>query len=143
MTKLELYHEILRFLGQRPRIDPRNYCTPRDNGAGWRLYRKEASEVARDKRDALSLLAWAYVHVDEPFFVAAFALPGERLCLNEGRLKYTTGQYWPTEYRKAVCRRLASLFWHSVPFEANNHRKTVQAKAKRAFSRGVVARWFN
>ncbi len=143
MTKLDLYYEIRRFLAQRPNMDARNYCTPRDNGAGWRLYRKEAAEVARDKRDALSLLAWAYVHVEESFFVAAFALPGERLHLNEGRLEYTAGQYWPTEYRKAVCRKLASLFWHSVPFEVNNHRRNVQAKAKRAFSRAIVSRWFN
>lgn len=143
MKKTELYYEIIRFLGQRPGMDPRNYCTPRDGGEGWRLYRREAAEVARDKRDALCLLAWAYVNLEESAFLRAFELQGERLHLANGRLEYTTGQYWPTEYRAAVCRRLASLFWHSVPFEAGSHRKNVQAKAKRAFSRGIVSRWFN
>lgn len=28
-----------------------------------------------------------------------------------GRLEYTTGQYWPTEYRKAACAVLASALW--------------------------------
>jgi len=143
MNRLDLYHEIIRFLGQRPGMDPRNYCTPRDGGEGWRAYRREAAEVARDKRDAHVLLSWAYMACDEEKLLAAFSIQGDRLYLVNGRLEYCTGQYYPTEYRKAVCRKLANLFWHSVPFESNNHRRNVQAKAKRHFGRGIVSRWFN
>ena len=30
------------------------------------------------------------------------------------RIDYCTGQYWPTEYRPAVCRLLSSVIWHWI-----------------------------
>lgn len=143
MNKLDLSNEILRFLNQRPGMDPRNYCSPRDNGEGWRAYRREAAEVARDKRDAHALLNWAFMACEDQKLLEAFSIQGDRLSLVNGRLEYYAGQYYPTEYRKAVCRKLASLFWHSVPFESGQHKKNVQKKARAYFGRGIASRWFN
>lgn len=37
---------------------------------------------------------------------SAYRVEGERV-----RIDYCTGQYFPTEYRRAVCRVLASALW--------------------------------
>lgn len=143
MTHKSIIDSILSFICQRPGLDPRNYCSPRDGGEGWRMYKREAREITRDKADALALLNWARLACSEEKLVQAFSVQGDRLSLVNGELEYCTGQYFPVEYRKAVCRKLSSLFWHSVPFEANNHRRNVQKKAKAYFGRGIASRWFN
>lgn len=133
---------ILAFLAKRPGLDPRNYCTPRDGGEGYRIYRREAAEIARDKQDALALLNWARLACTEAQLRAVFSDASDRLCIIGNALEYYAGQYWPTEYRAAVCRKLASLFWHAVPY-ADGHRDTVRKKAVRYFGKGVASRWFN
>lgn len=85
------------------------------------------------------------------------------------RLDYCAGQYFPTEYRKAVCAVLAQALWGY--FRANlegkhdkvehagtmHERETftvggksglswgdaIRATARRELSRGVASRWFN
>lgn len=134
---------ILEFVSQRPGLDPRNYCSPRDGGEGWRLYRQEAAGIARDKRDAIALLSWARLACTDEQLRETFSRSGDRLTFVGDSLDYCAGQYYPVEYRAAVCRKLASLFWHSVPFEPSKHRENVRKKALAYFGRGIVSRWFN
>jgi hypothetical protein len=77
---------------------------------------------------------------------------------------YCTGQYFPTEYRKAVCAVLSQAIWnwtsaHAMPAPTLHHNsetgETVQrfkglrvgdylrASFKREFGRGMASRWFN
>jgi hypothetical protein len=79
-------------------------------------------------------------------------------------IDYCTGQYWPTEYRRAVCEVLASAIWawkrdqcmpaptlhHNTETGETLHRYKglragdyLRANLKREFGRGMAARWFN
>ena len=79
-------------------------------------------------------------------------------------IDYCTGQYFPTEYRRAVCAVLASAIWswkrdQCMPAPTLHHNtetgETLQrykglragdylrANFKREFGRGMAARWFN
>lgn len=98
----------------RPGIDPRDYGGGLD---GRRAYRAESRSVTRDLQHARILLrAVERSTITAEALAAAFrdAYAG-RLTLtytgDTARLGYCTGQYYPTEYRKAVCAVLASALW--------------------------------
>lgn len=83
---------------------------------------------------------------------------------------YCAGQYFPTEYRKAVCAVLASVLWDtwrenmpapsgkvkrvsgSGPFRHESEHDSIngmtpgdylRATARKEFGRGIASRWFN
>ncbi len=147
LTKDELVRMLARFIGQRPGIDPRNYhdaCS----------YRQESREVTRDAHDAYSLLDAVAARESLTADVMRAELMGSgRLTLSEdGRLEYCTGQYFPTEYRKAACRALASMLWDywredlkDIPGFASNvpPGERIRREARRTFRRRSVLRYFN
>jgi hypothetical protein len=54
---------------------------------------------------------------------------------------YTTGQYFPTEYRNAACAVLAQAwrsYWRDCGYDADRIRKAARA----TFGRGIASRWF-
>jgi hypothetical protein len=85
---------------------------------------------------------------------------------NTGSISYCTGQYWPTEYRRAVCAVLASAVWAWLRDEcmpagsrqgatdgAMLYRNPagrgfvsagdwLRTKAAREFGRSIASRWF-
>lgn len=109
------------FIRSRPGLDFANY-------GDVSLYRSEARSIAMDKRHAetlLSAVTWREgIDADALVRAASSAFSG-RLNITErddGRvaLDYCTGQYYPTEYRKAACAVLASALWdytreHAMP----------------------------
>lgn len=109
---------LAAWIRQRPGLDPRNY-------GDAATYRAEARGIARDLHDAETLLAavrWRS-GIDADALKAAFrdAYSGRLSWDGEhGALSYCTGQYWPTEYRRAACAVLASALWsytrdHAMP----------------------------
>lgn len=65
-------------------------------------------------------------------------------------IDYTTGQYFPTEYRKAACAVLASALWDNmidaVPGEGEGVKSAgdwLRAYFRREFGRGIASRWFS
>lgn len=61
-------------------------------------------------------------------------------------VSYCAGQYWPTEYRRAVCAVLSSALWDywrecagDIPHKGEAIRKTARAE----LSRSIAQRWFN
>ncbi|HEY4356011.1 MAG TPA: hypothetical protein VGN16_09710 [Acidobacteriaceae bacterium] len=82
-----------------------------------------------------------------------------RIPTGRGRLDYCTGQYWPTEYRRAACAVLASAIWYWWREECMPEPTTVddgnkrydnlsagdflRRNARREFGRGIQSRWFN
>lgn len=97
-----------KWIRQRPGLDFRNY------GCDASAYRSELRSITKDLTHARALLKaveWrTSIGVDElkEAFRSAFA---GRLSWDGNRLSYVTGQYWPTEYRRAVCAVLASALW--------------------------------
>jgi hypothetical protein len=78
----------------------------------------------------------------------------ERIVIN-----YCTGQYWPVEYRRAVCRLLSQVLWgyvrdHVLPDVGTNARPHgshmaqspgdwLRAHFKREFGRRIASRYFD
>jgi hypothetical protein len=77
------------------------------------------AQVTRDRHDAetlLSHLEWQTTGIPEDKLRAAFRAFSGRLTLTDrpdGKLAidYCTGQYFPTEYRRAVCAVAAQALW--------------------------------
>lgn len=159
-----------RWIRQRPGLEFGNY-------GDWSAYHAEVRSIGRDLKHARTLLAYVERHpsIDAERLKAAFrdAYSG-RLSWNPGipltgpngdgpvmrpHLDYCTGQYWPTEYRRAACAVLASAIWYWWRDECMPEYKArggvagagkpvvpgdyLRATARREFDRGVAARWFN
>lgn len=134
-----LTSSLYKFIAQRPGMDPRNY--------DWQGYRQESRAVTRDRHEAETLLA-AVERAgisDEALIEAARRSFSGRLTISaDGRIDYCTGQYFPTEYRKAVaatCATALRAYWRDEcccdTFEK------IKAQARRTFRQRGVREWFN
>jgi hypothetical protein len=57
-------------------------------------------------------------------------------------IEYTTGQYFPTEYRNAACAVLASALWRYWQPDCKTGDE-IRKQARREFGRAIAATWFN
>jgi hypothetical protein len=95
-----------KWINQRPGLDADNY----DRAS----YAAEVRSIGRDLQDARALLRAVELRpsitaaVLRDAFQSAFS---GRLSWDGKRLDYMTGQYWPTEYRRAAAAVLASALW--------------------------------
>jgi hypothetical protein len=139
---------LQKFANQRPQLDYCNYGDPKS-------YRQEMREITKDLHDFRELLNFAVNRVNDiESILKAYLLKNSgRLTLNEkGELNYITGQYFPTEYRPACNRILASLIWSSYRDEKRwNELETpvyedgnaIRHAIKRNVSRRVAKFYFN
>ena len=110
LTKQQILEALNTWIKQRPGLEFGNY-------GALASYRAELRQIAKDKRDAETLLTAAALRdsITAEDLTAAFHAYSGRLTLSEdkgrAKLDYCTGQYWPTEYRKAACAVLASALW--------------------------------
>lgn len=106
LTRADLLSMLQAFINQRPGLEFTNY-------GDVSAYRAESREITADGHDARALLAQVSWRDSITADMIRAALMGSgRLTLSaDGRLDYCTGQYFPTEYRRAACRLLAGLLW--------------------------------
>lgn len=103
--KARIMDALRRFARQRPGLEFGNY-------GDVRLYRAEMRSITRDLRhfrELLRAVELRSISADDLIRAA-----DRRLTIHEGdkvHIEYCTGQYWPTEYRPAACRVLASALW--------------------------------
>ena len=156
---------LYTFIGQRPGLEFGNYGDVPN-------YRADVRAIGRDLTQARQLLRYvelrASITADDIIAASESAYSG-RLTItarDDGAvaIDYCTGQYFPTEYRKAACAVLSQAIWrwtsaHAMPAPTLHHNsetgETVQrfkglrvgdylrASFKREFGRGMAARWFN
>lgn len=148
LSRSELLALLAAFVAQRPGIEPGNYHT-------YASYRAESREVTRDRNhfdSLLSAVSWREGITADA--IRAALQSGGRLTLSDdGRLDYCTGQYFPTEYRKAVCRVLAGLLWdywreNAQPLTPSPEGRRVSGDdirrcARRELSPAIARRYFN
>jgi hypothetical protein len=102
---------LAQFAAQRPGLEFGNYCSGWNDADGRRAYFSEARSISRQLADVRAgLRKCAAVSVtDDDVRQACRRAFGGRLQLDEsGRVDYCTGQYFPTEYRRAVAAVLDS-----------------------------------
>lgn len=146
--KENLLQALRQWINQRPGLDARNY----DRAS----YRAESRQITQDRSDALEILAAvalrSYVTADHIMRAAKHAFSG-RLTITETapgefKLDYCTGQYWPTEYRKAAADVLASAYWDAhlsdqSLMETENPGDTLRSFFRGEFGPAIQGRWFN
>jgi hypothetical protein len=102
--KTEILEAMARFIGQRSGIDGSIYGSREGFLADYR-------RILRDGRDARALLRAVELSKGLPESILVDVLKSGRLTWDGKRLEYCAGQYFPTEYRAAACRALASALW--------------------------------
>lgn len=144
--KEQILAALSAWIRKRPQLEYCNYGCPT-------AYRSEARSITRDLHHAREMLAY----VARRDSITAENLIKSTRSAYAGRLKfektttgyaidYCTGQYWPTEYRRAVCAVLSDAIWHrmrdDLPADADQKAERIQKSARREFSRAVAQRWF-
>lgn len=127
----EMKEALRRFVSQRSGIDGRNY------GGSREAFMQDYRRILRDGRDARVMLRAVI-----PDYALADALKSGRLTWDGKRLEFTACQYFPTEYRAAVCRALANALWR-VWATGGTSCERIRAQARYSLGRGVASRWFN
>ena len=144
---------LAKFVAQRPGLEFGNY-------GDVSAYRSEMRSITRDRHifdKLLGAVSWR-TSIDETALRQAFkdAFSG-RLTLTDradGKLAldYCTGQYFPTEYRKAACAVLASALWayqrECSQAKVDDRRYSslgdeIRHTFKREFGANIANRYFN
>lgn len=108
-------------------------------------YRRELAGITRDLQQARVLLA-AVMARDiggEALKRAMRDAYSGRLSWNGESLDYCTGQYYPTEYRRAICAVLATALWSYWRDDCSMKGDAIRKQARKEFGRGIGARWFD
>ena len=130
------------FARQRPGLEYGNYGDPV-------AYRAESRAITRDLHHVYTLLHRVQLapSITSSNLKEAFRAFSGRLTWNGQRLDYCTGQYFATEYRRAVCAVLASALWaywrENAPEGLARPGDYLREKARREFGRTIAGRWFN
>lgn len=123
------------FIRQRAGLEFGNY-------GDLQSYRQEQRSITKDRHQAFELFRF----ICRSESITAERIKAEarnRLEWKNDKWEYTTGQYFPTEYRRAVCNMLSAVLWNWFREECKcETREKIQASAKRNFSRAVAKRWF-
>jgi hypothetical protein len=101
LNQSAVFAAFTAFINQRPGLDFADY-------GDWKIFRQESASIGRDKRRAVAALAtadllpWDAIAMKAAF--SAFSGRMQPVIREDGKLRlaYCTGQYWPTEYRKAA-----------------------------------------
>jgi hypothetical protein len=139
--KAAILAALVAFVGQRGGIDPRNY-------GSWKDYRQEQRQVTRDAHDFRELLrqvSWrSDVGADELRRAFKAAYSGRLTLEDDGTLSYCTGQYFPTEYRRAACAVLASALWEVTRERLPNDTACdLRLHFRKLFGARIAERYFN
>jgi hypothetical protein len=134
--KSEMIEALYGFVAQRSGIDGRNY------GGSREAFMQDYRRILRDGREARALLRVVELSTCLPDSILAEVLKSGRLTWDGSRLDYCAGQYFPTEYRAAACRALASTLWVYWSDGGRYSADQIRAAARQNLGRGIASRWF-
>ena len=139
-SKARIMQALYEFTLQRPGLEFGNY-------GDTAIYRAESRQITRQAHDAIALLKYIDWHNSITADDLRKALFGGRLVWKEdgnggGSLDYCTGQYFPVEYRAAVCRAMVSLIWHYFRDNGADDYAKIKKSARRELGLSVARRWF-
>ena len=138
--KTNIIQALRAWVAQRPGLDYRNY-------GDWSAYRAEVRSIGKDLQDARKLIDYIAWHDSITAEMLLDAAKSGRLSIvvdgESVRIYYFTGQYWPTEYRPAVCRLISSVIWYWM--RANDPQRSgemIRKTASRELGTSIAQRWF-
>ena len=168
MSKPALILALSNWINKRPGLDPRDYIRGWDDKDGRAAYFAEARSITKDLHHARALLRYVEMRdtiTPEMILEASRNAFSGRLTIkpkyvqNSGYygmsppevcwydIDYCVGQYWPTEYRRAVCGVLSSAIWdylrESIPPETEHKGDAIRKAARRELGRPLASRWFS
>ena len=147
MDKQTILAALYAFVHQRPGLEYGNY----GNRAS---YQSEMRAIIKDLHHARTLLRALELRQSITAADILAACKGAfsgRLSIVQNDagavvVDYCTGQYWPTEYRKAVSAVCASALWawmrDGMPAGTASPGDYLRASLKREFGRSLAAQWF-
>lgn len=150
MNKTALLEALRGFIAQRPGLE---FCNYGDLSS----YRSAMRSITKDRHQAEALLSavrWRDgITADDIIEASKHAFSGRLTIepLQNGEafsIQYCTGQYFPTEYRRAVCAVLSSALWdywrEGNPYGYNpGAGQYVRDVARKELGRPIASRWFN
>ena len=140
MDRSQIIQALHAFIESRPGFDPVNYARAPE---AYRADSRRALRHLHDARAMLKAIGWrdsigADDIVRAKHYRIDFVPAG-----NVARVDYTTGQYYPIEYRAAACATLASTLWDY--FREKCGAKTadeIRRMARMELGRSIAGRWF-
>ena len=144
MNKSAVISAIIRFINQRPGLQFANY-------GDVSAYQHESRRITKDKHHAESLANYIMrrdsITAADIIEASKRAYSG-RLQINQTAegfdVDYCTGQYFPTEYRRAAACVLACAVWHRLaadkPGADADH---IRKAARRELGRTLAREFFN
>jgi len=147
--KNQIINALYTFANKRPGLEPRDYIRSWDDSEGRATYRAESRNITKDLNHARALLRrleLSGITAEEIIEASKEAFSG-RLSIsvtNDGIVKvsYCVGQYFPTEYRKAVASVCARALW-SYWREDSKTADSIRQLARREFPRAIARAYFN
>ncbi len=141
--KANILQALRAFARQRPGMEFCNY-------GDARAYRSELRSITKNLQHAevmLSNVAWRDSITADSLLSAARGAFSGRLSIVESdkgkvSIDYCTGQYWPTEYRRAVCAVLSSAlcdYWRANGASTGD---AIRKIARDELGRGIASIWF-
>lgn len=139
--KFVIIATLHKWIAQRPGLEFGNY-------GDVSSYRSEMRSITRDLHHARAMVNYVAWHDSiTAAMILDVADDGGRLTMatdgDKVTINYVTGQYWPTEYRRAVCALMARVIWDWL--RENGNYKTgddICKAARREFGASIARRWF-
>ena len=132
-----------KWIAQRPGLEFGNY-------GDVSSYRAEMRSIGCDLQHARTMVNYVARHdsiTAEMILSAAdnggrltLTVDGDRVTIN-----YVTGQYWPTEYRRAVCALMSSVIWAWLRSNLGDGctGDDIRRAARRELGQSIARRWFS
>jgi len=142
--KNEIISALRTFASKRPQLEYCNYGDPSS-------YRAEVRAITKDLHHARALLSYVErsgITAQELITASNEAFSGRLTIIpansysDQFRIDYCTGQYFPTEYRKAVCAVLARALWNYWRSNATDPQR-IRNTARNALGAPLARAYFN
>jgi len=147
--KQKIIDALYAFSNKRPGLEPGNYIRDHRDSEGRATYRAESRSITKDLNHARALLRRVELSgiTAEQIIEASKEAFSGRLTItttDDGivKISYCVGQYFPTEYRKAVacvCARALWNYWR----EDSKSADSIRQLARREFPRAIARAYFN
>ena len=154
MSKQHLLDAIATFTAQRPGLEPRDYIRDWRDADGRANYRRESRRITRDLHHARALLQ--YIQWRDSITAADIIEASKRAYAGRLEIKpasdngesfdvdYCTGQYFPTEYRRAAACVLACAIWERLREDSpGTDADHIKKAARRELGATLAREFFN